>query len=61
MLLLDLNVMTYEIKPLIKYEKKEKCVKSVFFSIWWFNNINENPKKDLTLISGKKNLIVQIM
>ncbi len=34
MLLLDLNVMTYEIKLLIKDEKKEKCVTSDFFQFY---------------------------
>jgi len=34
MLLLYLNVMTYEIKLLIKDEKKEKCVTSDFFQFY---------------------------
>jgi hypothetical protein len=45
MLLLDLNVMTYEIKLLIKDEKKEKCVTSDFFQFYDLTTLMRISKK----------------
>jgi hypothetical protein len=45
MLLLDLNVMTYEIKILIKDEKKEKSVTSDFFQFYDLTTLMRISKK----------------